>query len=343
MSESGRRMQTQPEIAGWPEPVGRPARPHWWSIQPAAPAAPISAKRAYAEVIGVFLLFFGASIVAGGEGAFGRYPAPYGSWALFTPAAVAELAQLSLALLVTIVMSARRGVTTRMLGLGMPRKASGKVAVAQTYRIAAWALMALVVGGYITVQLATGSLAQPGYQDGSYLLYQTMASLAAGIIEETVVLAFVVSTLRQARRPVPEIVIVAVLLRCSYHDYYGPGVVGIAIWAVLFVWLYLRLGSIIPLVVVHFLWDVTLFWGEQPRWNHAIYSGRVLAFVVVPLVAAISWVAEVMRRQASRPPATEPPPGPYQPGPHQPDLYPPGAYPSGPYPASPPHDPAGSA
>jgi len=33
----------------------------------------------------------------------------------------------------------------------------------------------------------------------------------------------VVTTLRQASRPMAEIVVVAVLLRCSYHIYYGPG------------------------------------------------------------------------------------------------------------------------
>ena len=63
-------------------------------------------------------------------------------------------------------------------------------------------------------------------------------------------LEFVVSALRQAGRPLAEIVIVAVALRMSYHDYYGPGVIGIAVWAAVFVWLYLRTGSVIPLIIV---------------------------------------------------------------------------------------------
>ena len=65
----------------WPGPVGRPARAHWWSIQPPPPAGPISARRAYAEVLLVFAAFFAASVVAGGETLAGRYPAPSGSWA----------------------------------------------------------------------------------------------------------------------------------------------------------------------------------------------------------------------------------------------------------------------
>jgi hypothetical protein len=330
-------MESQPSAAAWPEPVGRPGRPHWWSIQPPVPAPLISAKRAYAEVIGVFLLFFGASIVAGGEGAFGLYPGQYGSWALYTPEALSEVARLILALLVTIVMSSRRGVTPRMLGVGMPRKASGQVAAAQTFRIGAWALLALVVGGYVTVNLATGRISGSIAPDSSYLLYTTAASLAAGVVEEAVVLAFVVSTLRQARRPLPEIVIVAVLLRCSYHDYYGPGVVGIAIWAAIFVWLYLRLGSIIPLVVVHFLWDASIFWGTQPQWSQAINEGRGLAFVLVPLAAAISWVIGAWRQNASAAAAGQAPPSvAYPPG-----AYPPPAYPPSTYPTSAPPDPAG--
>jgi membrane protease YdiL (CAAX protease family) len=286
----------------WPGPVGRPARPHWWSIQRPPPAEPITAGRAYAEALVVFAAFFAASIIAGGETLAHRYPAPTGSWAVFTPAAVAEIATSALAVLVVVLLSQRRGITPRSLGLGMPRKADGKLAAAQSFRIGVWALVALVVGGLITARLATGKLGQPAAQDNSYLLYATTASLAAGIIEETVVLAFVVTTLRQARRPLPEIVIVAILLRCSYHDYYGPGVVGIAVWAAVFIWLFLRTGSVLPLIVVHFLWDSTIFWSQ--RW-HAILTAQAIAFLLLPLAAGISWLAEALKRAGPG----QPPPG----------------------------------
>ena len=280
----------------WPEPLDSPRRYRWWSIQSPLPAGPISAPRGYAEVLLVYAAFFAVSILVGAESLAHRYPPPSGSWAIYVPAALSQIAIAGLAVTVAVLLSARRGITPRMLGLGLPVKSSGGVAIAQTFRIAVWAVAALLAGGLVTTALATGHLNQPVHQGASYLLYATAASLHAGIVEETIALAFTVSTLRQAGRPVPEIVLVAVLLRCSYHDYYGPGVIGIAIWAAVFVWLYLRLGSIIPLVIVHILWDVTIFFGQQPALRHAFNVGRSAVILLLPLIATITWLAEVARR-----------------------------------------------
>jgi membrane protease YdiL (CAAX protease family) len=140
-------------------------------------------------------------------------------------------------------------------------------------------------------------------QDDSYTLYATAASLAAGVVEETVVLAFVVSTLRQAGRPLIEVVAVAIALRMSYHDYYGPGVAGIAIWAAVFIWLYLRTGSIIPLIIVHFFWDATIFWTQ--RW-HWVGVAAVYISIALIIAAAVSWWADRAGRgrQQSRGPTS---------------------------------------
>ncbi|MHB1876385.1 MAG: CPBP family intramembrane glutamic endopeptidase [Streptosporangiaceae bacterium] len=285
----------------------------------------ISARRAYLEVILVWALFFAASVVAGAETLAGRYPAPSGSWAVFGPAAISELASATLALLAVVLLSARRGVTPRYLGYGPPRKPDGRPAHAQALRLAVWAIGALLLGGVITSLLATGQLNQPTHQGPAYLVYATSASIAAGIIEESVVLAFLVTTLRQAGRPLLEIVAVAVVLRCSYHDYYGPGVIGIAIWAALFVWIYLRGGSILPLIVVHFLWDFTIFLGQQ--WRVVIALRGVTFLLLLPLAATVSWLVEVVsRHSAAGPPGygSYPLSGPYGP---------PGPYgmPAGPY------------
>lgn len=281
------------DAVAWPQPMGKPPAAHWWSIQKPPPSEPISARRAYGEVLGVFAVFFAAGILAGAETLAHRYQAPSGSWAAFTPAAISQLAMASLAVVVTVLLSARRGITARSLGLGLPRKADGGAAGWPAFRVGAWALTALIAGGVITSVLATGKLAQPVRPDYSYQLYATAASLAAGVVEETVVLAFVVTTLRQARRPLVEIVIVAVLLRCSYHDYYGPGVVGIAVWAAVFVWLFLRSGSVIPLIVVHFLWDATIFWGQ--RW-HWVAAARGLGALAVLTAAIATWLADIGKR-----------------------------------------------
>lgn len=274
--------------AGWPGPVGRPARAHWWSIQPPPPAEPITARRAYTEVLLVFAAFFAAGIVAGGETLAGRYPVQSGSWAVFGPAAISEIAMAGVAVALTVLLSARRGITPRSLGLGPPRDGQGGVAGGTGFRMAIWAFLALIVGGAITTALAAGKLGQPAFQDNSYTLYATAASLAAGVVEETVVLAFVVSTLRQAGRTLPEIFIIAIALRMSYHDYYGPGVVGIAVWAAVFIWLYLRTGSVIPLIIVHFFWDATIFWTQ--RW-HWVGVAAVYVSIAVIIAAPVSWRA----------------------------------------------------
>jgi membrane protease YdiL (CAAX protease family) len=287
----------------WPGPVGRPPRAHWWSIQPPPPAGRISARRAYAEVLLVFAAFFAASVVAGGETLAGRYPPPSGSWAIFTPATISELGMSVLAILVVILLSARRGITPRSLGLSWPRKGDGSQGAAQSLRIGVWAVLALLAGGAVTTALAMGDkLGQPAHQNASYLIYTVGAAVTAGIVEEMVVLAFVVTTLRQAARPLPEIVAVAVLLRCSYHDYYGLGVVGIAIWATVFIWLFLRTGSILPLIVVHIAWDSNIFLGQ--RWR-AIPLASANVYLLLFVIAAITWLADLRARSIGRqgPPA----------------------------------------
>ncbi len=256
------------------------------------PGDRISVRRAYLEVLAVFAAFFAAGIVAGGETLAGRYPPPSGSWAVFVPAALTELATAGLAVAVVVLLSARRGVGAASLGLGPPRSAGGGVAVGPSFRMAAWAILALVVGSVITGALAAGHLGQPAHQDYSYLLYSTAASVAAGIVEECVVLAFVVTTLRQAQRPLAEIVVVAIILRCSYHDYYGPGVIGIAVWAAVFVWLFLRTGSVLPLIVVHFFWDATIFWSQ--RW-HWLVGWRLFGALLLLFGAVGSWLGGLRR------------------------------------------------
>ncbi|HET7018105.1 MAG TPA: CPBP family glutamic-type intramembrane protease [Streptosporangiaceae bacterium] len=281
----------------WPGPVGRPPRAHWWSIQPPPPAEPISAGRAYAEALLLFAAFFAAGIVAGGETLAGRYPVQSGSWAAFTPATISELTMAAVAVALAVLLSARRGISARSLGLGLPRRADGGIASGTGFRTAIWALLALIVGGAITTAFATGKLGQPAVQDNGYTLYATAASLAAGVIEETIVLAFVVSVLRQAGRSIGEITVAAVVLRMSYHDYYGPGVIGIAVWAAVFIWLYLRTGSIIPLISVHFFWDATIFWTQ--RWH---LVGVLAIYVSIALIigAAASWWAERTNRGRPR-------------------------------------------
>lgn len=256
----------------------------------------------------MFAAFFAASVVAGAEALARRYPGPSGSWAVFTPLAVSQLAMSALAITVTVLLSKSRGITPGALGLALPRKQNGKAAAGPAFRAGVWAVAALVAGTAVTAALTTNRIAHPASPDASYyLLFGTAASIGAGVIEEVVVLAFAVTTLRQASRPLPEIVLVAVALRCSYHDYYGPGVLGILIWASVFVWLFLRTGSVVPLVVVHFLWDAAIFYTYHKPWLPVIAGVEFAAFVLLPLAAGITLLVETLARAAPGPAAAPPP------------------------------------
>lgn len=272
----------------------------------AGTSAPISARRAYTEVLIVFALFFAASIISAGETLGGNVPAPSGSWGAFTPAAVQEVTDAAIAALVVILLSARRGITLQLLGARLPLTGEGEKSPGRAIRMAALGLVALLVGGVITSVVATGHLPQQTHPTGPYLLYAVAGSLFSGVTEEMVALAFVVSTLRQAKRPVPEILIVAVLIRCSYHIYYGVGVIGIAVWAAAFVLLYLRFGSVIPLIILHFFWDAVQFTAQ--KWP-AVGGIGVFIGLALLVTGLISWLVFISNRRAAK--HLSPPGNPY--------------------------------
>jgi membrane protease YdiL (CAAX protease family) len=95
----------------------------------------------------------------------------------------------------------------------------------------------------------------PAYYD---LAYVAMA-LVAGIVEEIVVLGYLVRRLEQlGLRPV-WVVVIAVAVRGSYHLYYGWDVLPILAWATVTVLLYRRYRRLAPFIIVHILWDTGLF------------------------------------------------------------------------------------
>lgn len=122
-------------------------------------------------------------------------------WTEAIPASVSQVTTTVLCVLTPVLLAARRGSGAADLGLIKP----GTVTLSVGVRVAAWAVLAFIVGGITTAMLATGS-----YPDGpsSYpnLTLNVFHAVQAGFIEEVVVLAFVVTTLEQARRPLPEII-----------------------------------------------------------------------------------------------------------------------------------------
>ncbi len=263
---------------------------HWWSPGPDTVLAPISAKRAYGEVLFVFLGFFATGVVAAALLLAGRYKdlEPNGNWALYGTQMVDVVTQIGLAVAMVFLLGQRRGVSFKTLGVSLPRGRDGRVAYGLLTRIAAWALFALIFGGIINALLQSGHL--PTSQTGGpATVFAVFDSVQAGIIEELVVLAFVVVTLRQAGRPWWEVTLVALVLRGSYHIYYGPGVFGILIWAALYYWIYLRFRTVVPLIVCHAAWDTVGFLSQ--RWSVVVVVG-LLAVVSVWIAAPITWLVE---------------------------------------------------
>jgi membrane protease YdiL (CAAX protease family) len=306
----------------WPASVPGTASLSWMAPDSGAP--PISAVRAYAEVLILFALVFASGIISAAESLGGNDLVPSGSWGTFAPATVDEVCNAAVIVIAVVLLSKRRGVTGELLGIRMPQPLPGVGPGSRATRMAALGLLAFLGGGIVTSLLAGSH----GYQEPTslsvpYLVYSVGGSLFSGVVEEMVALAFVVSTLRQARRPAAEIVVVAVLLRCSYHVYYGAGIVGIAIWATVFALLYLRFRSVIPLIVLHFLWDSFQFLGL--KWPAVAGLGMLLGVCFV-ITAFIVWIVAAVRHQHAK----HPQPGGFAP-------YPGAMYPAPPYPAGVPY------
>ncbi len=277
------------------------AKERWWSVPP-APVGPqtLTTRRAYLEVLGVFGVFFASGIAAAAFSVAGHNPSgTVEGWADAIPGSIDQIAVTVLCVLVPVLLARQRGLTRRDLGLSKPA-----VTRSQWIRIAAWAVLALIAGSVVTGLLATGNYPEVrSYPDLTYNLFH---AAQAGFIEEVVVLAFVVVTLEQARRPRAEIIAVALVLRASYHIYYGPGVLGIFIWAAVFLWLFLRFRTIVPLIIVHSSWDLLAFLAYQWR---AVGAVETLAFIALFITAFVTWLVDRGKRAPAGPGPMLGPPG----------------------------------
>lgn len=299
--------------------------PKWWSAAPDPVLPPITARRAYTEVLAVYAAFFLVGIIAAGLLLAGRSDdvTSTGSWGVYLTAAVDQLTQIGLAVAVVLLLAARRRVRPADLGWRIPRLADGRVAVSRSVRMVAWCFAAIVFGNIFVALLQTGSLPDTR-TSAPELIFSVVQAAQAGVIEELVVLAFVVVTLRQAGRPWWEVTTVALVLRAAYHIYYGPGVFGILIWAALFYWIYLRFRQLVPLMVCHGIWDAVAF---LSRASTAVLVVGELLVVALWLTSVILWLIERNAPSPAVPPGPAPPPAVRSPAAPSPAYPPPGWHP----------------
>lgn len=121
----------------------------------------------------------------------------------------------------------------------------------------------------------------------------------AGPTEELVLLGLTVIGLRWVGSPWWLVGAVAMCLRVPFHLYYGWAAFAIAVWPVLAVLLFRRVGMITPMIVAHGMYDVstsmtslTVVFGSN--WP-LVVSGLIVATPVVWLVATI--VARIRDRR----------------------------------------------
>lgn len=87
-------------------------------------------------------------------------------------------------------------------------------------------------------------------------------SFANGFAEETVVVFWLLTRLRQVGWGAPAAIAASAGLRGSYHLYQGVSAgVGNIVMGVVFAWVYHRTGRVWPLIIGHFLIDVVAFLG----------------------------------------------------------------------------------
>lgn len=191
----------------------------------------------------------------------------------------------------------------RLIRLGLLVRPAG-----ETIRAAAWAFVWIFALGGVFEFTATLLLSGVPYADrfsaqlevgqnvsfGRLVAVGVPAAIAAGLVEEIVVLGFAYRVLERLALPDSAIVWLLVILRLSYHLYYGVGTVVLLPWAYVSVVFYRRYRRLWPLIVGHAGWDTYAILTSA---SDATSVGG-LAVIVLLVVAAV--VVGVRRWRSAR-------------------------------------------
>ncbi len=124
----------------------------------------------------------------------------------------------------------------------------------------------------------------------AFLALALLTSLQAAIVEEVVVLGYLVRRLEQRGWSTATVVVVAVLVRVSYHLYYGPGILPIVLWALASVLMYRWLRRLLPFIICHFVWDARI--GIHSYVSTSAAAIFIGTFFVGALFCTIMWGRE---------------------------------------------------
>jgi membrane protease YdiL (CAAX protease family) len=123
----------------------------------------------------------------------------------------------------------------------------------------------------------------------AFVVVALLMSLQAAVVEEIVVLGYLVRRLEQRGWSVTTVVILAVLVRVSYHLYYGPGVLPIALWAIASVVAYRKIRRLMPFIICHFVWDASIAINDLSHSAAVIFNA---VFFLSSLVFLLLWIRE---------------------------------------------------
>jgi membrane protease YdiL (CAAX protease family) len=91
-----------------------------------------------------------------------------------------------------------------------------------------------------------------------------LSAAVAGLLEEVIVVGYLVTRLQQLGWSLPAVIITSALLRGTYHLYQGwPMALGNAVMGAVFAMFYARTGRLGPLIFTHWLLDAVAFVGPE--------------------------------------------------------------------------------
>jgi membrane protease YdiL (CAAX protease family) len=235
----------------------------------AVPAAPAAAHVLLAELAVVFLVTLGLSSVSAGIdlaytlNGISRADSTFIFIVVIPGQTLLSVALGELYLLVhvagcvglVVYVVHRSGEGVRSLGLSLDQKRPDLMLLVP-YIVIGLGLLRL--GALLPLAGGATGPSGPVPVPAPYAVTAVLRSLEAGLVEEFVVLAFVVTRLRQIGVHPLAIIAISAVLRASYHLEYGPAAVGPLLFGVGMAAIYLVTRRLLPAIAVHAGYDLAV-------------------------------------------------------------------------------------
>jgi hypothetical protein len=132
----------------------------------------------------------------------------------------------------------------------------------------------------------------PAFPRGPLTAELAVASVVSGIVEEVVVLGFLVRRLEQRGYSAVAVATIAVVVRVCYHLYYGWNVLPIVLWAIATVLVYQRIRRLLPFIICHVLWDIEIPFRNYFHGFFLVTADLIFLALLVMMVIWIRWVPD---------------------------------------------------